>query len=97
MLAGRGADVKRWVRLRGALVAGAAATLMLGGCAATGLFHDVPAETAPQPAYPNIAAVPPERGAPTMSAEQQAQTEQELKALAASRHKAMEHRLKTEQ
>lgn len=71
--------------------------LALGGCATSGLFHDVPDETTPQPTYPNVGEVPPNRPRPPLTAEEQARAEAELKALAASRRKGVERSLETDQ
>ncbi|NJL08211.1 MAG: hypothetical protein HC900_08045 [Methylacidiphilales bacterium] len=73
------------------------AGLALSGCAATGLFHDVPDEKTPQPAYPNVGELPPDRPKPPLTAEEQARAEAELKALAASRRRTVERSLDTEQ
>ncbi|ALK09534.1 hypothetical protein BVIR_1760 [Blastochloris viridis] len=78
------------------MVAAALAGLALAGCAASDFFHNVPAETAPQPEYPNIGEIPPNRPTPPLSAEEQARAQAELKALAASRQKDVARKLETD-
>jgi type IV pilus biogenesis protein CpaD/CtpE len=78
-------------------VLAAMAGLALAGCAATDFFHNVPDEKTPQPEYPNVGEVPPNRPTPPLTAEEQARAQAELKALAATRQKTMERKLETEQ
>ncbi|WP_126399803.1 hypothetical protein [Blastochloris tepida] len=79
------------------LAAVAITGLALGGCASSDLFHDVPDEKTPQPAYPNVGELPPDRPRPPLTAEEQARTEAELKGLAATRRKAVERSLESDQ
>lgn len=75
----------------------AVAGLALAGCASTDFFHNVPDEETPQPEYPNVGDIPPPRPTPPLTKAEQARTQAELKALAATRQKAMERKLETEQ
>jgi hypothetical protein len=70
--------------------------LALAGCTATDFFHNVPDEKAPQPEYPNVGEVPPDRPKPPLTQAEQERAQAELKALAATRQKTMERKLETE-
>ena len=69
----------------------------LGGCAALYKAKGLPDETMPQPAYPDIHEVPAERPDKTMTDEERARTEAELKDLATARQRAVERSLSSGQ
>lgn len=82
---------------RASVLVAALAALVLAGCATSDLFHNVPDEATPQPAYPNVGELPPARPRQPLSTEEQARAQAELKALGATRHKTMERKLETGQ
>ena len=73
------------------------AAVALGGCAGLGGSHGLPADPMPQPAYPDVSAVPPSREDKTLSDAERDRTEAELRDLATSRQRAVERKLSTGQ
>ena len=84
------------VDCRTRIIFAALAGLALAGCATTDFFHNVPDEKTPQPQYPNVGEIPPNRPTPPLTEEEQARAQAELKTLAATRQKTMERKLETE-
>lgn len=80
--------------------AGFAVAIMLvaAGCAtgerlSTELFHDLPDEETPQPAFPAVGATPPPRPTPAMTDDERKKAEDDLRALAKSRQRGVEKKL----
>lgn len=69
----------------------------LYGCAGLEKTHGIAEETTPQPPYPDIASVPPDRPEKTMTDEERARAEAELRELATARQRAVERKLSTGQ
>ena len=69
----------------------------LYGCAGLEKTHGIPEETTPQPAYPDISNVPPDRPEKTMTDDERARAETELRDLATTRQRAVERKLSTGQ